>query len=222
LTADALWIRLPRLASWHHQLSVIWRLREIWSTMPSHTERVVLDVEALEGLPVALENVLLALEHGLRCRGCELQIVGGRSAHTRNLSEEPVSGPGGAPQPLAAGAQQRAPGSGSEESGCDPARTETGCEEMTMSETSYLDNFEQRLLEYVDTLYRVALKLTRDPQDAERITRTAMLQAWHSRNSLGAGRHLKAELLRLLRETFIREGTGCPAGVPSPELAAAL
>lgn len=72
-----------------------------------------------------------------------------------------------------------------------------------MSEKRRIGDFEQRLLDHVEMLYGVALKLTHNPWDAERITRVTMLQAWHWRNERNDKRSLKAELLKLLRHTFV-------------------
>ena len=64
-------------------------------------------------------------------------------------------------------------------------------------------DFEQQLFDHVELLYAVALKLTQSPADAQRVTRTTVLQAWHWRERLNNGCSLKAELLKLLRQTFI-------------------
>lgn len=74
-----------------------------------------------------------------------------------------------------------------------------------MSQEQCVENFEQQLLDHVEMLYAVALKLTANSWDAERITRTTMQQAWQWRDSWDGQRHLKAELLKLLRQTVSEE-----------------
>jgi len=74
-----------------------------------------------------------------------------------------------------------------------------------MSDKPHRDDFEQRLLDHVELLYVVALKLTHNPWDAERITHSTMLQAWCGRNEWEGGPGLKADLLRLLRHTFVNQ-----------------
>ncbi len=72
-----------------------------------------------------------------------------------------------------------------------------------MDEQQSMDPFEQQLIEHVETLYHVALKLTKNPRDAEEVTRTALLQAWQWRSELENRHPLKGELLKLLRRTFV-------------------
>lgn len=74
-----------------------------------------------------------------------------------------------------------------------------------MSDELCGDDFEQRLLDHVELLYVVALKLTHNPLDAERITRSTMLKAWCRRNELEGKPGLKADLLGLLRHTFVNQ-----------------
>lgn len=80
-----------------------------------------------------------------------------------------------------------------------------------MGEKNRVDHFEERLLEYVEMLYGVALKLTHNPRDAERVTRIAMLQVWRRQDKVGDVPSLKAELLKTLRHAFIDH---CQAAKP--------
>ena len=59
--------------------------------------------------------------------------------------------------------------------------------------------FEARVLECVDTLYEVALKLTDTPENARALTRHVLATAFLHRQSLQADPHLKSRLLTLLR-----------------------
>jgi hypothetical protein len=204
-SADRMCIHVPRPASWHQQLAIAWQLHQIGSTTLGQVRRVSLDVAALDGLPFPLMKVLLAFEQDLRRRGCELSITGVRSEPRRN-SDDDSSGVSCDPrQPLAASTQEPPDESGRVGSGGDRAVGETGREETKMSEKPCIDDFEQRLLDHVEMLYGVALKLTHNPCDAERITRRTMLCAWHARKPGDGRRQLKAELLKLLRRTFLSQ-----------------
>jgi hypothetical protein len=90
---------------------------------------------------------------------------------------------------------------------------ENELEETNMSETPrpartcgsrpLVDDFGERLLVHVETLYRIAVSLTGDPRGAEYITRSVLCQAWHYREKLDGNPHLKAELIKWLRRAFL-------------------
>lgn len=63
--------------------------------------------------------------------------------------------------------------------------------------------FEAEALPYLDTLYGAALRLTRDPVDAEDLVQDAMLRAYRFYDRFESGTNLKAWLLRILTNTFI-------------------
>lgn len=69
--------------------------------------------------------------------------------------------------------------------------------------TAYIDDFEQVLLQYAETLYAVALNMTRDPKEAKTITQSTLMQAWDWRTRPENAKPLKMELLTLLRQTFL-------------------
>jgi len=206
-SADAVYIRLPRPTSWHQQLAVAWQLHQIGSMTLGQVRRVTLDVAALDDPPSPLMKVLSAFEQDLRRGGCELRIMGVRSEPTRNSDDRPLCVSCDPLQPPAASSQEPPDESRPVGSGGDPAIRETGREETKMSEKNGICDFEERLLDYVEMLYGVALKLTHNPWDAELVTRITMLKAWRWRNERDDKRSLKAELLKLLRQTFINQ---CP------------
>lgn len=65
--------------------------------------------------------------------------------------------------------------------------------------------FEQMILEHVDTLYGVALRLTRNGADAQDLTQEALLRALRFHDKFKPGTHVRAWLLTILRNTFINE-----------------
>jgi len=65
------------------------------------------------------------------------------------------------------------------------------------------DEFEQVALPFIDSLYNLALNLTRNPRDAEDLVQETFLRAYRFFDSYRPGTHIKAWLFRILRNTFI-------------------
>lgn len=65
--------------------------------------------------------------------------------------------------------------------------------------------FEREALVHLDTVYRVALRLTRNPADADDLVQEAMLKAFRAWDSFTPGTNAKAWLLTILRNAFINE-----------------
>ena len=63
--------------------------------------------------------------------------------------------------------------------------------------------FERRVLEHVDTLYRAALRLTRNPVDAQDLVQDAIVRALRFHDKFEEGTYMKAWLLTILRNAFI-------------------
>ena len=63
--------------------------------------------------------------------------------------------------------------------------------------------FERELAPHVDTLYGVALRMTRSPADAEDLVQDTVLKAYRFYDRFEAGTNLRAWLLRILTNTFI-------------------
>ncbi len=63
--------------------------------------------------------------------------------------------------------------------------------------------FEEVALPHLDSLYNLALKLTRNPKDAEDLVQDTYLRAFRFFGSYQSGTHIKAWLFRILRNTFI-------------------
>ena len=73
----------------------------------------------------------------------------------------------------------------------------------TVKQTKHTEAFEQMLLSYVEMCYAVALTLTRDPYDANTLTREVLEWAWHLRNRANATKNIKMTLLMAMRQRFI-------------------
>lgn len=62
-------------------------------------------------------------------------------------------------------------------------------------------SFEADALEYVDSLYRTALRLTRVPSDAEDLVQDTYLKAFRAADSFERGTNLRAWLFTILHNT---------------------
>ena len=63
--------------------------------------------------------------------------------------------------------------------------------------------FERDALPLLDSLYGAALRMTRNPADAEDLVQEAMLRAYRSFDSFEPGTNLKAWLFRILTNAYI-------------------
>jgi RNA polymerase sigma-70 factor (ECF subfamily) len=64
-------------------------------------------------------------------------------------------------------------------------------------------SFDDEALPHLDALYRVALRLTMDPTQAEDLVQDTMLKAYRSWRQYRPGTNAKGWLLTILRNTFI-------------------
>jgi RNA polymerase sigma-70 factor (ECF subfamily) len=65
-----------------------------------------------------------------------------------------------------------------------------------------LDPFESEALSYLDALYGMALRLTRNPADAEDLVQDTYLKAFRSAGQFQRGTNLKAWLFTILHNTW--------------------
>ena len=66
-------------------------------------------------------------------------------------------------------------------------------------------SFDDEALPHLDTLYRVALRLTADPTQAEDLVQDTMLKAYRSWRQYRPGTNARGWLLTILRNTFIND-----------------
>lgn len=64
-------------------------------------------------------------------------------------------------------------------------------------------NFERDAMQYAQQLYSAALRMTRNPADAEDIVQETYLKAYRAYNTFKEGTNLKAWLYRILTNTYI-------------------
>jgi RNA polymerase sigma-70 factor (ECF subfamily) len=83
------------------------------------------------------------------------------------------------------------------------------------------ENFEREALAWLDGLYGVGLRLTRNPADAEDLVQDTYLKAFRAREQFEPGTNLKAWLFTILHNTFLnrrRRGAKEPVAVESDEI----
>lgn len=85
-----------------------------------------------------------------------------------------------------------------------PAAHDTAdVDRATESDSARRERFERDALEYVDQLYSAAMRMTRNPQDAEDLVQEAFTKAYSSFHQYKPGTNLKAWLYRILTNTYI-------------------
>ena len=78
-----------------------------------------------------------------------------------------------------------------------------GVDVQSESEAQRRARFERDAMEYVDQLYSAAMRMTRNPQDAEDLVQEAYTKAYSSFHQYKPGTNLKAWLYRILTNTYI-------------------
>jgi RNA polymerase sigma-70 factor (ECF subfamily) len=77
---------------------------------------------------------------------------------------------------------------------------------LTSEEASQLTaRFERDALQYLDVIYSGALRMTRNPADAEDLVQETFTKAYRSFKSFEEGTNLKAWLFRIMTNTFINQ-----------------
>lgn len=84
-----------------------------------------------------------------------------------------------------------------------PALDLPGIDVDAESEAQRRARFERDALEFVDQLYSAAMRMTRNPQDAEDLVQEAYTKAYSSFHQYRPGTNLKAWLYRILTNTYI-------------------
>ena len=74
--------------------------------------------------------------------------------------------------------------------------------------------FAEQALEFMPALYSAALRMTRNPADAEDLVQETYLRAYRGFGGFEAGTNLRAWLYRILTNTYINTlpGQAAPAG----------
>jgi len=81
--------------------------------------------------------------------------------------------------------------------------TEQPVDLSTESDAERQDRFERDALPYLDQLYSAAMRMTRNPADAEDLVQETFAKAFAAFHQYKPGTNLKAWLYRILTNTFI-------------------
>lgn len=65
------------------------------------------------------------------------------------------------------------------------------------------ERFEQEALQYLDALYRTALRMSRNPSDAEDLVQDALVRAYRFYDRFEPGTNFRAWLFKILTNTYI-------------------
>jgi RNA polymerase sigma-70 factor (ECF subfamily) len=102
-----------------------------------------------------------------------------------------------------------------------PAEAVPGEEEPAETAELLASRFERDAMPLLDQLYGAALRMTRNPADAEDLVQETYLKAYAAFGSFRAGTNLKAWLYRILTNTYIngyRKRQRQPAQHPTDEI----
>ena len=83
------------------------------------------------------------------------------------------------------------------------------------ADTDRNDGFADEAIQHLDTLYRGALRLTRDPARAEDLVQDTYVRALRYQNSYQVGTNMKAWLFAIMRNLFWDRFKGSRKAVPA-------
>jgi RNA polymerase sigma-70 factor (ECF subfamily) len=92
---------------------------------------------------------------------------------------------------------------------------------MAAAEDTRRREFEEQALPHLDSMYSAALRMTRNPSDAEDLVQEAILLAFRHFDQFQSGTNIRAWLFRILTNTFInsyRKKSREPERVDLPEV----
>jgi RNA polymerase sigma-70 factor, ECF subfamily len=129
-------------------------------------------------------------------------------------------GPGAAAEelPLSDSLDQGVGNQGVEDRDVDRGTEDQGVQETPAQRTA---RFERDAMPLLDQLYAAALRMTRNPADAEDLVQETYLKAYGAFESFRAGTNLRAWLYRILTNTYIngyRKRQRQPVAQPSEEI----
>ncbi|GAA1097538.1 sigma-70 family RNA polymerase sigma factor [Tsukamurella spumae] len=103
----------------------------------------------------------------------------------------------------------------------DVAELDSAPDEVTETPEQLTERFEAEALPLLDQLYGAALRMTRNPADAEDLVQETYVKAYSAFRSFKKGTNLKAWLYRILTNTYIngyRKKQRQPAQYPTDEI----
>jgi RNA polymerase sigma-70 factor, ECF subfamily len=103
----------------------------------------------------------------------------------------------------------------------DPGPSDSGRPQTTETDAELTARFERDAIPLLDQLYGGALRMTRNPADAEDLLQETMVKAYAGFRSFREGTNLKAWLYRILTNTYInnyRKKQRQPSEYPTEEI----
>jgi RNA polymerase sigma-70 factor (ECF subfamily) len=85
----------------------------------------------------------------------------------------------------------------------EPMQPGAASDSLTVASESTTEDFEAGVLTHLDSLYRTALRLTHNQQEAEDLVQETMLKAFRFANTYQRGTNLRAWLFRILNTSAI-------------------
>lgn len=89
--------------------------------------------------------------------------------------------------------------------GCLPKVETNGVDARPDVPEDVRERLQAEALTYIDSLYRTALRMTRNPADAEDLVQEAYLRAFRSLHQFKEGTNLRAWIFRIMTNAFINE-----------------
>ena len=89
--------------------------------------------------------------------------------------------------------------------GAQPGRGSGGTPPGADGAAATVASIEEEALRQVDSLYRTALRMTRNPQDAEDLVQETYYRAFRSAHQFQPGTNLRAWLFKILTNSFINQ-----------------
>ncbi len=122
----------------------------------------------------------------------------GNATRPARRRTDPLKWPDWSPVPEAAAEVVSSPG---EDVGATTGAQVAGSAQETAEQRR--DRFERDALPYLDQLYAAAMRMTRNPADAEDLVQETFVKAYGNFHQFAEGTNLKAWLYRILTNTFI-------------------
>ena len=129
--------------------------------------------------------------------GCRVRPDTGRLAIARKTTAKPAAA-------ASDGKAKRAPADGKAKRAPSPKRAPRPRKPKPPGKNKELERrFEAEAMPFLGQLYGTALRLTRNPADAEEVVQETFLRAYRAFDQFEAGTNLKAWLYKILTNTFI-------------------
>ncbi|CAM3297084.1 ECF RNA polymerase sigma factor SigR [Arthrobacter ulcerisalmonis] len=160
-------------------------------------QRLTLDLTAMNTVDPALSAMYEATSSSPK--GSQNQAgttaAGSGTTAADTVAPSPANTEAAAPEPAAAEAAAASPAA--------PESADAGVDVATESTDQRRARFERDAMQYVDQLYSAAMRMARNPADAEDLVQEAYTKAFSAFHQYRPGTNLKAWLYRILTNTYI-------------------